>query len=75
MRGNTTRGCTIISAKPLSNRIMNPDISAAPPQGQDYSLTGASAALAIERGLAEADWYTTPVPKEKMRGLLQRRDG
>ena len=41
----------------------------------DYSLTGANAALAIERGLAEADWYTTPVPKEKMRGLLQRRDG
>jgi len=41
----------------------------------DYSLTGANAALAIERGLAEADWYTTPVPKDKMRGLLQRRDG
>lgn len=41
----------------------------------DYSLTGANAALAIERGLAEADWYTTPVPKENMRGLLQRRDG
>jgi MocE subfamily Rieske [2Fe-2S] domain protein len=41
----------------------------------DYSLTGANAALAVERGLAEADWYTTPVPKENMRGLLQRRDG
>ncbi len=45
------------------------------PPAPDYSLTGANAALAIERGLAEADWYTTPVPKEKMRGLLQRRDG
>ena len=41
----------------------------------DYSLTGVNAALAIERGLAEADWYTTPVPKEKLRHLLQRRDG
>lgn len=41
----------------------------------DYSLTGANAALAIERGLAEADWYTTPVPKETMRDLLRRRDG
>jgi MocE subfamily Rieske [2Fe-2S] domain protein len=41
----------------------------------DYSLTGTNAALAIERGLAEADWYTTPVAKEKMRVLLQRRDG
>lgn len=40
----------------------------------DYSLTGVNSALAIERGLAEADWYTTPVPKEKMRILLQRRD-
>ncbi|MCU0749107.1 MAG: fatty acid desaturase, partial [Akkermansiaceae bacterium] len=54
---------------------MNPDISTAPPHVPDYSLTGANATLAIERGLAEADWYTTPVPKEKMRGLLQRRDG
>lgn len=45
------------------------------PHIPDYSLTGTNAALAIERGLAEADWYTTSVPKEKMRGLLQRRDG
>jgi len=41
----------------------------------DYSLTGANAALAIERGLAEADWYTTSVPKDQMRALLQRRNG
>ena len=45
------------------------------PTFPDYRLTGANAALAIERGLAEADWYTTPVPKETMRGLLQRRNG
>ena len=41
----------------------------------DYSLTGVNAALAIERGLAEADWYTTSVPKDQMRILLQRRNG
>ncbi len=41
----------------------------------DYSLTGKDAALAIEKGLAEATWYTSPVPKEKMRDLLRRRDG
>lgn len=41
----------------------------------DYSLTGVNAALAIERGLAEADWYTTSVPKDEMRVLLQRRNG
>ncbi len=41
----------------------------------DYSLTGVNAALAVEKGLAEADWYTTPVPKAEMRKLLQRRNG
>jgi Na+-transporting NADH:ubiquinone oxidoreductase subunit F len=41
----------------------------------DYSLVGKDAALAIEKGLAEATWYTSPVPKDRMRELLQRRDG
>ncbi|WP_396626981.1 fatty acid desaturase, partial [Luteitalea sp.] len=42
---------------------------------KDYSLVGRDTALAIERGLAEADWYTSPVPREAMRELLERRDG
>ncbi len=41
----------------------------------DYNLTGVNATLAIEKGLAEADWYQCSVPREVMRGLLQRRDG
>jgi Na(+)-translocating NADH:ubiquinone oxidoreductase F subunit len=41
----------------------------------DYSLIGANAALAVEKGLAEADWYQCPVPRETMRKLLERRDG
>ncbi len=41
----------------------------------DYSLTGVNAALAVEKGLAEADWYQCPVPRETMRQLLERRDG
>lgn len=41
----------------------------------DYSLTGENAALAIEKGLAEAEWYQCPVPRETMRALLERRDG
>jgi MocE subfamily Rieske [2Fe-2S] domain protein len=41
----------------------------------DYSLTGVNATLAVEKGLAEAEWYTTPVPKPEMRKLLERRDG
>ncbi|HEV2328657.1 MAG TPA: fatty acid desaturase [Verrucomicrobiae bacterium] len=41
----------------------------------DYSLVGKGSALAIQTGLAEATWYASPVPGEKMRELLQRRDG
>ncbi len=40
----------------------------------DYSLVGQDTTLAIARGLAEATWYVSPVPKEEMRALLQRRD-
>jgi len=45
------------------------------PAVPDYSLTGANAAQAIEKGLAEAEWYQTPVPRSEMRRLLVRRDG
>jgi MocE subfamily Rieske [2Fe-2S] domain protein len=41
----------------------------------DYSLTGVNASLAVEKGLAEAEWYQCPVPRETMRKLLERRDG
>src|ERR1022692_3238239 len=40
----------------------------------DYSLVGKDTALAIEKGLAEARWYASPVPKDKKRELHQRRD-
>jgi Na+-transporting NADH:ubiquinone oxidoreductase subunit F len=46
-----------------------------PPLELDYSLTGRNAAAAIAKGLAEAEWYQCPVPREKMRQLLERRDG
>ncbi|MEO5713469.1 MAG: fatty acid desaturase, partial [Luteolibacter sp.] len=46
-----------------------------PPAHLDYSLTGVNAALAVEKGLAEADWYQCPVPRAVMRELLERRDG
>jgi Na+-transporting NADH:ubiquinone oxidoreductase subunit F len=41
----------------------------------NYSLVGEDTLLAIQKGLAEATWYTSPIPKEKMRELLERRDG
>lgn len=42
---------------------------------RDYSLIGEEAGLSLERGLADATWYTSPIPREKMRKLLERRDG
>ena len=41
----------------------------------NYSLTGPNAARAVEMGLAEAAWYQSPVPRETMRQLLERRNG
>ncbi len=41
----------------------------------DYSLVGKDSAAAVEKGLAEAKWYASPVPKEQMRALLARKDG
>jgi MocE subfamily Rieske [2Fe-2S] domain protein len=49
----------------------SPDAPATP----DYSLVGLNAALAVEKGLAEADWYQCPVPRPVMRRLLDRRNG
>ncbi|MCE0497549.1 MAG: NADH:ubiquinone reductase (Na(+)-transporting) subunit F [Methylacidiphilales bacterium] len=45
------------------------------PAKLDYSLTGVNSHLAVERGLAEADWYQCPISRETMRKLLERRDG
>ena len=42
---------------------------------RDYALTGKSAAFAIERGLAAAEWYHTDVPRRVMKDLMLRSDG
>lgn len=41
----------------------------------DYSLNGENTSRALELGLAEADWYQSPVPRNTMRKLLKRKDG
>jgi fatty acid desaturase len=41
---------------------------------RDYSLTGPSAAHAVETGLAAADWYHTDVTRKEMKALMERRD-
>jgi MocE subfamily Rieske [2Fe-2S] domain protein len=48
---------------------------AAKVKGLDYSLIGENSRRAVERGLAEADWYQCEVPRPLMRSLLERRDG
>jgi Na+-transporting NADH:ubiquinone oxidoreductase subunit F len=42
---------------------------------RDYSLQGEEGTKAIQKGLAEAIWYTTPIPREKMKELLVRKNG
>ena len=42
---------------------------------RDYSLLGADGRRAVEHGLAAAEWYRSPVPRKRMKELMQRRDG
>ncbi|BFT71029.1 fatty acid desaturase family protein [Paenibacillus sp. P36] len=42
---------------------------------RDYSITGAENKRAIELGLAEAEWYTCPIPRQRMKELMKRKDG
>ncbi len=42
---------------------------------RDYSLIGVESKKAVEMGLADAEWYQSPIPRNKMRELLVRKDG
>ena len=42
---------------------------------RDYSLVGRDTKLAEERGLANADWYACKISRQRLKGLMQRRDG
>jgi len=44
-------------------------------QLSDYSLVGPQSEQAVALGLADARWYATPIPREQMQALLERRDG
>ena len=58
----------------MSEQTIQPP-SSRPPQHLDYSLNRENSSRAIEMGLAEADWYQSPVPRRELRKLLERRDG
>jgi fatty acid desaturase len=42
---------------------------------RDYSLVGRDGQLALDKGLAGADWYRSPIPRKRLKELMQRRDG
>ena len=42
---------------------------------RDYSLIGRETKIARQKGLDEAVWYLSPVPRDKMSELLKRKDG
>lgn len=41
---------------------------------RDYSLTGPDAQRAVERGLAQAQWYSPPIDRKDVKDLMRRRD-
>ena len=41
----------------------------------EYGLKSRRTTAAIQRGLAEADWYQCEIPRDLFRQLLKRRDG
>ena len=40
---------------------------------RDYSLTGNEAKIAVETGLADAEWYKSPVPELKCVVACQKK--
>src|SRR4051794_23650935 len=42
---------------------------------RDYSLIGRDTKLAEQLGLSSAQWYRTPIPRKRLKELMQRRDG
>ena len=45
------------------------------PTRRDYSLIGRDSQLAVESGLAAAEWYHTDIPRKQMKELMKRSDG
>jgi len=42
---------------------------------RDYSLIGHNARLAVEQGLAAAEWYHSEIPRKRRKVLMRRRNG
>jgi fatty acid desaturase len=42
---------------------------------RDYSLVGKDGRLAVDSGLAGAEWYACPIPRKRLKELMRREDG
>lgn len=42
---------------------------------RDYRLTGPEKTLAQAKGLVDAQWYATPIPRQRLKELMKRKDG
>ena len=42
---------------------------------RDYSIVGPERTAAFDRGLVDAQWYTSSIDREKLRLLMERRNG
>jgi fatty acid desaturase len=42
---------------------------------RDYSIIGEPNQKAKEQGLVQAEWYTSPVPRSRMKEFMKRKDG
>jgi fatty acid desaturase len=42
---------------------------------RDYGLLGRDGKLALERGLAAAQWYQAPITRKHLKELMKRKDG
>src|SRR5690606_4365171 len=62
------RGGDAMSTIPHDTGIHDPGV-------HDYSLTGPSARLAVERGLAEAPWFQPAIDPATLRQLQVRSNG
>lgn len=42
---------------------------------RDYSLNGPENERAQEKGLVQVEWYATPIPRQRLKELMKRKDG
>src|SRR4051794_18723986 len=42
---------------------------------RDYRLTGPENKRAQEKGLVAAEWYSSPIPRQRLKELMKRKDG